>query len=962
VKELQESVQNQASVPGLPAGANRCEGSGPVPLIARYISRRVSECRNKTHPEREVCFVPFRMEDIEQSIPSRFEAQVLRFPDRIAVKTHDTVLTYKSLNDSANRIARAIMARAGSGQEPVAYLLADDAKSIATFLGILKSGNIYVPLDPEHPRSRSARVLEDAQAVLIVTDSENLAAAEELSVGVEPLNIDTIPADVSSENTGLLLAPDSLAYIIYTSGSTGEPKGVLQSHRTRLFNTMNTTNSLRLTPADRVSLFSARTSAQAMTIIFSALLNGAAICPFRTREVGLDCLSAWLIQEEITIYHSISSIFNSFVRTLKGSEQFPRLRVVKLGGEPVSRREFELYKRHFSPGCIFMNSLSSTEAGTFREYIADHQTEFTGNVIPAGYPVPEQEVLLLDETGNSVGLGEIGEIAVRSRYLSPGYWRRPDLTQAAFLPDPGGSNMRIYRTGDLGRLSGDGCLQHLGRKDFQVKICGNRIELAEIEMSLLEIATVAQAVVVAAKDKRGDPCLVAYVVSSAKPVPTAASLRRVLRKTLPEYMVPSAFVMLNTLPMTPQGKVDRQALPTAKLEVSYVPPRNPVEAQLAKMWGQILGVSPVGIQDDFFELGGNSLLAVQLMNWIESVFGKRLPISTLFSASTIQDLAELIPQPASNKSLSPLIEIQGHGSRTPFFFLHGLYNGGGFYCLWLAHQLGDDQPFYALQPLGPQGESLPETIEIMANSYLELLRTVQPQGPYLLGGFCNGGLIAFEMARQLRARGETVELLVVIDAFAKNTDLRIHRRLVGLAARILRLGPGEELDCFLHVRSFLTEFRSLSGMERAEFVFKKTRKIWLKVATKLLSWIPRPNFSRRPVATIQAAAGTADDPVWKDRGPHYWRIINGYVAFPYQGRVTLLRTNGHESSADDPTLGWSDVTPDVEVYMIPGDHGTCVFDPENIAVVGERLKSCLDRQCAATDSQTRRLRECAAKG
>jgi amino acid adenylation domain-containing protein len=919
--------------------------------------------QTEAYPQHDASsFVPFDKEDIEQSIPSRFEAQVLRFPDRIAVKTHDTVLTYRTLNDSANRIARAILARVGCGQRTVAYLLADDAKSITTILGILKSGNIYVPLDPEHPRSRKERLLEDAQAVLMVTDSQNLKVAEELSVGIELLNIDTIPDSVSTENLGLLLAPDSFAYVIYTSGSTGEPKGVLQNHRNLLLTAMNVTNSLRLSPADRVSLFSARTSAQAMTIIFSTLLNGAAICPFRTHEVALDDLSFWLIQEEITIYHSISSIFKNFVRTLKENEQFPQLRVIKLGGEPVSRREFELYKKHFSPSCIFMNSLASTEAGVFRQYMADHQTEFIGKVVPVGYPVSELEVLLLDEAGKSVGPGQIGEIAVRSRYLALGYWRRPDLTQAAFLPDPGGNEMRTYRTGDLGRLSGDGCLQHLGRKDFQVKIRGNRIEVAEIEMALLEIARVAQAVVVAAKDRRGETNLVAYLVPSAKPEPTTTSLRNALRKTLPDYMVPTAFVMLNALPMTPHGKVDRQALPKVRLDRSYLPPRNPVEAHLAQIWEFILGVSRVGIQDDFFELGGNSMLAVRVMYHIESVFAKRLPISTFFSAATVKDLAELIPQPDSEKSLSPLIEVQGRGSRRPFFFLHGHYNGGGFYCLQLARHLGDEQPFYALQPLGRQGDSLPATIEIMAKSYVEILRTVQPEGPYMLGGYCNGGLIAFEMARQLQACGETVELLAIVDACARNTDLRVHRRLVGLAARTLRLEPGVELECFLRLRDFLIAFKSLSGMERAGFVFKKITKKCVKVVAKWLALIPGLNSrSPRVAVGLQTSVTTAADPGWEDRGGHYWRLVHGHVAFPYQGRITLLRTNSVDSSTDDLTLGWSHVTSELEIHTIPGDHVDCVLDPEYLAVLGETLKSCLDRQCASADSQTWRFRDCASK-
>jgi len=933
----------------LDAGTSVERYGGASTLGATSSPSQASTRRDDASPS--CAFVTFTEDDIGQSIPVRFEAQVLRYRDRIAVKTRSAPLTYGALSRTANRIARAVLARRGSGQEPVAYLLTDDAKIIVAIFGILKSGKMYVPLDAEHPRARTSQVLEDVQAVLIVTDSQNLPAARELSGAVEPLNIDTIPADVSDENPEVTLSPDSFAYILYTSGSTGQPKGVLQNHRYVLHNVMKHTNSLRISPADRLCLLSSRTSAQAMTGIYSALLNGGAICPFRIREEGLDRLSAWLIQEEITIYHSSASIFRLFARTLTESEEFPRLRVVKLGSEPVSRKDLELYKKHFPPTCVFVNALSSTETGTFRQYIADHGTAISGSIVPVGYPVPDMEILLLDDSGEPVGSDCVGEITVRSRYLSPGYWRKPDLTLAAFLPDPSGGDARIFRTGDLGRLSPDGCLHHLGRKDFRVKIRGNRVELAEIEMALLEAACIQQAVVVAREDQRGDQFLVAYIVQAAKgPSANADELRAFLKRKLPDYMLPSQFMSLEALPMLPTGKVDRRALPAPESvrsqgDGSYVAPRDRLEHQLVNIWEELLGVHPIGIRDDFFELGGNSLLAVSVMNRIEKTYGKKLPVSTLFGGATVEYLASALPEQRKNEIPVPLVKIQTCGSRRPFFFLHGQYDGGGFYCLNLARYLGEDQPFYALQPHGLDGQPPPATIEAMAASYLETVRAFQPHGPYLLGGYCNGGLVAFEMARQFQALGEKVDLLVMIDARAKNAHLRLQHKLISWVARLLKLDADQQLDLFMRWRLFVTCFNELSGLKRVTFVLKKVSK--LRAAAKWFAHIFRREYPRDLVAAIPEAVDlTPDNPedwnrVLEAQTKHYNRAVAYHVPYPYSGCVTLFLSNERRYSTDEPTMGWRDVAAEVDLHVIPGTHQTCLG--EHLEVLAQHLKPCLDK-------------------
>ncbi|MFC1714055.1 AMP-binding protein [Candidatus Poribacteria bacterium] len=365
-------------------------------------------------------------------------------------------------------------------------------------------------------------------------------------------------------------------------------------------------------------------------------------------------MADWLIHEEITIYYSVPTTFRHFIDTLTGAEEFPRLRIVSLGGEPVYRRDLELYKEHFSPDCLFLNGMGTTETGSFRRYFADKNTRIGDSNVPIGYPVAGREVLLLDENGEKLGFNQTGEIAVKGRYLSLGYWKKPDLTQARFLPDPEGGDERIYLTGDLGIMQPDGCLTHLGRKDFQVKIGGHRVEIAEIEMALLSLDVIRDAVV-AQEISHGDQRLVAYLVPVIGLAPTVSELRRSLAEMLPDYMIPSAFMMLDALPLTPTGKVDRLSLPLPgkarpDLENPFAAPRTPIAETLAGIWSQVLELDQVGIHDDFFELGGNSLLATQIISRVLNTFQVKILLRSLLQSPTVTDMAAAIAQSQAEKA------------------------------------------------------------------------------------------------------------------------------------------------------------------------------------------------------------------------------------------------------------------------------------------------------------------------
>lgn len=601
-------------------------------------------------------FMRFREEDIEQSIPDRFHSCVCKYPDRLAVQSGNHVLTYHDLNRAANRVAQAVLALRGEGREPIALLFNHGVPFIAAILGVLKAGKFYVPMDPSYPRARLSYMLEDSQAPVVLTSNKDLTLARQLvQQDCQLTNIDELGSGISDEDTGLAISPDALAYVIYTSGSTAQPKGVVQPHRNVLHKIKMSTNDYHLCAEDRRTLLYSPSSSGSVWEIFGALLNGGSLHPFDVRDERIGNLANWLIREDITIYGSVPTLFRHFVSTLTGEERFPRLRLVNLGGEALTQRDVELYRQHFAADCVLVTTLAATETGTFRRYFIAKETTIIGSHVPAGYPVEDKEVLLLDDQGKRVGLDQIGEIVVKGRYLSPGYWRRPELTRATFVPDPEDGTRYLYRTGDLGRILPDGCLVYMGRADSQVKVRGNRVELAEIEMALLSLDSIKDAAIIQREDERGEPRLVAYLVPTGQRGPTVSALRRALAQTLPDHMVPSAFVTLDALPLTPAGKVDRRALPRPEpvrpeLDNSFVAPRTPVEKGVSDIWSDVLALDQVGIHDHFLELGGHSLLATQIISRVIRTFQVELPVRALFDSPTVAEMAVVVIQNQARKA------------------------------------------------------------------------------------------------------------------------------------------------------------------------------------------------------------------------------------------------------------------------------------------------------------------------
>ncbi|MGE5219279.1 MAG: non-ribosomal peptide synthetase [Chloroflexota bacterium] len=587
--------------------------------------------------------------DVETSIPERFEKIVKLYSDRLAVKMAERAVTYDQLNKIANTIACAIIRECGAGQQPVALLFDPGIEAIAVMVGALKAGKCYVPLDPSFPLSSISSILEDSQAGLIVTDTATApTVANAIARGVRLLNVDHCSLGLSEDDPKLSLSPDTPSFIVYTSGSTGRPKGVLHTHRTALHAAMLLTNLVHLSFEDRIALPLSHSFSASIRFLFGALFNGATLLPFNLRKEGVAALVEWLGQEAATTCSFTGSMFRQFLSQLSDRHRtYPFLRLCFAGSESVSKNDVDRYKILLPDHTILATNMGLNEAGSIRNLLIDKTTDMSGSIVPPGYPVEDKEVFLLNDAGERVGFDLAGEIAVKSDYLSPGYWRQPELTATKFLADDANGRKRIYLTGDLGRLSTDGCLHYLGRKDFTVKIRGYNVETPKVEAALLEHPGVQQAAVVSWRDHKGDIKLAAYIVARGQPPPSAGQLRRLLKGTLPDYMIPSIYVELEALPLTPTGKIDRKALPEPganrpRLDVSYASARNATEKDLVGVWEDVLDIHPIGIHDDFFDLGGHSLSAGQIVARVYERFQLKIPLEALFQSPTVAKMAAVI--------------------------------------------------------------------------------------------------------------------------------------------------------------------------------------------------------------------------------------------------------------------------------------------------------------------------------
>ncbi|MGE5342507.1 MAG: amino acid adenylation domain-containing protein [Candidatus Omnitrophota bacterium] len=596
-------------------------------------------------------FEEFELQEIHQSIISRFESRVERYPDRLAVKhstaDKDSGYTYNELNAFSNCIANALIHPFGMRNNGVGLLFEHGAEMIAAMFGVLKSGNFYIPLDPTYPPSRLEYMLTDSGTPIILTNDANMDFAKKLvgdSRGIRLINIHNIERS-QTKNPDIPIGLSDAAYILYTSGSTGTPKGVVQCHRNVLHFMRVYTNNLHIAADDRLTLFSSYSFDAAVMDIYGALLNGASVFPYNIKEMGkMDQLANWLGQEAITIYHSVPTVYRFFVDGLSTNDQFPSIRLIVLGGEEVLKKDVFKYNTHFSDDCLFINGLGPTESTVTLQNIIDKHTPIRKELVPVGFPVDRTQVYLLDENHREVDTLGVGEIVYGSDHLALGYLNKPEVTANAFRMNPLKGTGRVYRSGDFGKRLPDGSIEFIGRRDFQVKIRGYRVELSEIEGIMDKVEGIKKSIIACLKNDQDESFLAGYYVKN-KAIDESAILKT-LNASLPDYMVPRVLVNLEAFPLTPTGKIDRKALPQPDIAMgeTYVGPGNDIEKTLTQIWGAALSkpADKIGIDDNFFDLGGHSLKATILTAKLHQTFEVDIPLAEVFKNPTIRELAHLI--------------------------------------------------------------------------------------------------------------------------------------------------------------------------------------------------------------------------------------------------------------------------------------------------------------------------------
>jgi amino acid adenylation domain-containing protein len=836
------------------------------------------------------------------------EEQAKKSPDAVAIEHEDACMSYAELNAKANQLARYLLQEGAAAGAFVGVCLPSSLEFVIASLAILKAGCTCVPLDPKYPADRLAYMVQDAGIHLVLTRAG-------VAVGLSGTPMVDVPrmterlGGSSRENLERHTSSSEIAYLIYTSGSTGKPRGVLLPHAGLANYNLAASEYYRLDNHDRVLQFCALSFDAALEEIFATFAAGATLV-LRPADMSLDIpgFLEWVSRKKITVldlptayWHEWTSQFGEL-----GDPVPSCLRLVIVGGEKALANALATWRK-VAGKVRWVNTYGPTEASiaVTRYDPNEEHADSTPENIPIGRPIENCKVYVVDPERKLQPHGVAGELYLGGVSVARGYLNRPDLTADKFIQDPFSTDpkARVYRTGDMARVLENGLIEYLGRQDDQVKIRGFRIELGEIEEVLAQHALISECAVVAVDDRAQGKTLAAYCSPATGKKLDVSDLRSFVSGKLPQYMVPSVFAVLNALPKTPNGKIDRRLLsqmePPMQVEIDAEDlPTTKVQNQLKKIWEETLGRKSIGIHDNFFELGGHSLLAARLMQKISRILGKTVPLALLFEAPTIEKLAEVLERNEWAQKWSCLVPIQPQGARPPFFCVHGV--GGnvvGF--RELARLMTPDYPFYGFQAQGLDGTRPPFTdLETMAEHYIREMRGVQTEGPFLLGGYSFGGLVAYEMARQLHAGGEQVALLALLDTY-----------------------PGELEAVTTSIWKLMLEPKRLRMLSDVPKTAKKSmqRRIKGLFLAKALKDVLQAN---------QEAALR-------------------YVLRPYEGRTTLFRAEQFSLRAfNDPHAAWNNLAVGgLQVEEIAGDHGDILMIPQ-VYELALKLKGAIDATVA----------------
>ena len=853
-------------------------------------------------------------------------------PDAVAVQCEREHSSYGQLEARANRLARLLRDRGVGPDVIVGVCLERSIDHVVAVLAVLKAGGAFVILDPEAPRERTRYVLQDSGSPLVLTHESLRSRIAGLQTMVLCLHEAEEESQRRSANPlGEAPRPEQPAYLSYTSGSTGKPKGVLVERGPFSAHCRAMVATYGLGREDRVLQFSQFSADASLEQIFPTLASGARLV-MRGGEIWTpEELREQLILRRVTVMNLWPTYWQQAVRVWARTPAALaglRLRLVILGGERLGGHALAQW-RALQVETRVLNAYGPTE-GIITATLSDAGQE--RGLVTIGRALPGRTVYVLDQAGQPVPVGAVGELYVGGDLLARGYLNRPDLTDERFVSnpfDPEGKG-RLYRTGDRVRYLDDGRIVYLGRVDDQVKVRGYRIELGEVEAVTAEHPSVEEAVVVARGDGENQE-LVAYVVACGTEPIDELELRRHLETKLPRAMQPAVIAQLATMPRLATGKPDRRGLPeVARAHRSdpsgYVPPQLLVHEHLVRIWEDLLEARPIGIRDNFFHLGGHSLLAAQLVQRIEQTLGKRPTLSTLFANPTVEQLAASLEADADPGAKARVLPVQAQGDRSPLFFLHGDWTGAGFYCLDLARACGDDQPFFVLEPYQFDPEEGAPRVEAVARAHIEAMRQVRARGPYRLGGFCNGGVLAYEMARQLEAVGEQVEFLGLV-----NPSAPVQRSVLRMACdSVPARGPHGERrrpDLYLRIRHALRHVYRLArpnGRRVADF-------------NALLSIEPRLDRMFPPPAAL-----------FRDYvGVFSWAMA-AYRPAGFSGRISFFW------AAEEPEIArsWQPVVRQkpaatIEQHTVPGDHMTTVT--VGLPGLAQSIADRLDRVSSGSD-------------
>jgi amino acid adenylation domain-containing protein len=860
--------------------------------IVRNPDERLSRLPLLTEPERRQLLVEWNDTRFEHppvaALHLLIEAQCARTPDAPALVFEDRCWTYAELNRAANRWANRLR-KLGVGPDVIVGICAERSLGlVAGLLGILKAGGAYLPLDPGYPRERLAFMLGDAQPPIVLVQQR--LAADLPPTDARVLHLDRLnDDDASAENPACENTPEHLAYVIYTSGSTGRPKGVMNTHGGICNRLLWMQRAYELSPDDAVMQKTPFSFDVSVWEFFWPLLAGARLVLARP-DGHRD--AAYLIElirsERITTMHFVPSMLAAFL-DVPNVESCTSLRRVICSGEELNG---ELQERFFARSRAGLHNLyGPTEAAVDVSFWACQRGDARRSV-PIGHPIDNTQLYVLDAQLQPVPIGVAGELHIGGAGLARGYLNRPELTAARFIADPFSAtpSARLYKTGDVARFLANGAIEFLGRRDQQVKLRGFRIELGEIEAALASQPGIRQAAVVAREHARGDVRLTAFLAANTGHVLDPADLRGALRRTLPDYMVPAHFVAIDELPLTPSGKVDRAALPSALAdegETLAAQEANgaPVEGHLLRLWTELLGVRGISWQDNFFDLGGHSLLAVRMFAEIERRLGVRLSVATLFRSPTIAQLAAVIrDQPPAAERGSGVIALQPRGTRRPIFWIPSVsasqnaWEGiGSSDYVDLARHLPPDQPSYSFAPAEKT-----EDPHRLAKYCVKLMREIQPHGPYVVAAYCMAGEVAYEMLRRLQRGEQQIEALIIFEGYSPTN------------------------------RHTMSEVAGDSPQSRAR------RRIANLFRTSPSATLLR---IRRRIEIMR-----------------HQNALRVYQQQPFAGKALLFRS-AEELGAHPLDLGWNAlIQPAPEVIMVPAGHHSMLRDPIARLVAAEIMR------------------------